>query len=255
MARLRDLLKYNPPDFQIFQKWGSGYLWQAFNGITQANHGLLRTLQEKRGPGGLKAWPGQRRGESEHDLLDVYAGWTKADDMLRRLEGMPAEEREKHLVLDTRDVLDYDEVVKDFAELTGEIAAMEIEGGDQYQEVLNGLLQRRIDEWENDYLPYAENVGFEYTDPMTDPGDFCEERTTMEYALTGIHMLKYSGYASEPELQRLRKLPFYDTFVERVHASDDRFRKALKGERCVLPWADESFWWHQPLEKDSKDKK
>jgi hypothetical protein len=259
MPRLKKLLTYTPPDFKLFQEPDHGYprglLYEAWMSLRFAWGGYLRGQEEYiKGDKSFAKWPSRIRGCDEDDLITMYADLAKADDMLSRLEAMKPEERKKHLELDNR--YDYEKAAGDFAKLWGRIAAWELEGGALYEEVLNGLLKRRIDEWEYKFLPKAAETefAFEYGDELETVNDYCDERSTLEYAATAIRLLRLSGYETDNR-ERLASLPFFDTYVKRLKASDATFRKLLKGRRDIEAWADPTFWWHWPADQDSGKKK
>jgi hypothetical protein len=259
MPRLKKLLTYTPPDFRKFSHPDRG----CPRGMLNAARSALGFAQEgwfwswrrwREGDSSFAKLPLEHRGSDECDLITMYAGLAKADDMLSRLEAMKPEDRKKHLELDNR--YDYNKVANDFAELSGLIAVWELEGGDLYQKVLNGLLKRRIDEWEFEFLPKAAETNFEVIEgeDMETIGDYCSERSTLEYAATAIRLLRLSGYETDNR-ERLASLPFFDTYVKRLKASDATFRKLLKGRRDIEAWADPTFWWHWPADQDGGKKK
>jgi hypothetical protein len=258
MGSLKDNFKYTPPNFRIFEKYGHGYLYVADQAVSQIQEGYWRGAKKYNQQEFLE-WPNKDPAYFEHDLLDAYAGWAKADDMFRRLEGMPAEERQKHLDLDKKPPfnLDYDEIVKNFVKYTGNVAALELERGKQYEEVLDGLLKRRIECWEKHLDSYIAEMEAEEIDPTygVEPfevyQDLCNERSTLEYARDGIGAMRMDGYATEPRKRRLQNLPFWKEFQKRLKALDGKFRRALGNDRLIKPWADPSFWWHHTPKKSS----
>jgi len=259
MSGLKNLLKYTPPDFRNFSHPDHGFprgflnaAWSAIYG--EVSDGYERSQAEwQKGPESFVAWPSRERGCSENDLVSMYGGLGKADDMLTRLEAMDPKEREKHIKLDSN--CDYDKLILKYAEFAGVIAAWELKGGDLYQTVLNGLLKRRIDEWEQEYLPNAAKWNFKINgEPMESVGDYCEERSLMEYAAVAIRIFRTMGYETTSD-PRLMDLPYFDTYVERLKTSDETFRKILNGRRDIEAWADPTFWWHRPASADPKERK
>jgi hypothetical protein len=260
MGSLKDNLKYTPPDFRLFEDWVAkskvgfrgAYLFEARLGISQMLDAYAEAIS-KRQNGRFLEWPNMVRGYSEYDLVDLYAGWAKADDMLFRLESMPADERKKHLELDKKKHdLDYQEVEDLHSEYAGTIAVFELICGSEYEPVLDGLLKRRLKDWE-EFLEDVSKHGFGRLggEPMDQPSEFCDERTTLEYAGDGIGAMRMKGYATEPRKQRLQGLPFLPTYKKSLEATDKKFRETLQREKnsreqCYEPWADPFFWWHYP---------
>jgi len=261
MSFLKKLLKYTPPDFRKFSHpdhgMPRGLLSEAWSGLGKAKEGYLQSEQEwLKGSEYYTNWPSEERGCSEYDLVTMYAGLAKAEDMLSRLEAMEPAERKKHLELDSR--YDYDKAIEYFAVLSGAIEAWELESGELYITVLGGLLKRRIDEWENKFLPKAaeEDFVFEYGDELETVNDYCRERTIMEYAVVAINILSISGYETEEDKERLEDVPYFNTYVKRLKTSDETFRKLLNGRRDIEAWADDpDFWWHRPASADPKERK
>jgi len=260
MSRLKKLLKYTPPDFRNFSHpdhgMPRGFLdaaWSAiYGGVSE---GYERSqIEWQKGPESFAKWPLEPC-YNEDDLVTMYGGLGKADDMLTRLEAMDPKEREKHVKLDSN--CDYDQLIVKYADFAGEIAAWELKGGDLYQTVLNGLLKRRIDEWEQEHLPNAAKWNFEINgEPMESVSDYCRERSLMEYAAIAIRILRMMGYETVADL-RLENLPYFDTYVERLKTSDVTFRKLLNGRRDIEAWAadEPDFWWHRPASADPKERK
>jgi len=261
MSGLKKLLKYTPPDFRNFSHpdhgMPRGLLSEAWISLAYAIDGYHESQREwLKGAESFAQWPSEERGCSEDDLVTMYAGLAKAEDMLSRLEAMEPAERKKHLELDSR--YDYDKAIEYFAVLSGAIEAWELESGEPYITVLGGLLKRRIDEWENKFLPKAaeEDFVFEYGDELETVNDYCRERTIMEYAVVAINILRISGYETEEDKERLEDVPYFDTYVERLKTSDVTFRKLLNGRRDIEAWADDpDFWWHREIDSGHTEQK
>lgn len=186
----------------------------------------------------------------EADLITMYAEWTIADDLLKRLDYMDSKEREKHLKLDGSrpDQITFESVTEEHAELYGWITAWEAAGGGELFPALDRQLKRRIETWEN-LLQVAKRTNFD--DPDMIFGDFeeyCTERTILEYAANAIVAARFD------ESRPMEPLPYFDEFAVRRSASDALFRKLLGGRYEYAPWAIPAnvFWWHHSPEEVRK---
>jgi hypothetical protein len=254
MGKLQELLKYTPPDFSLFEKYGGGFLSEARDATNDAFSTLvdIRAMDEDK----FVAWGKKERiGTSGEDLVDLYGQWTMADDMLKRLEYMDPAERAKHLTLGPlKQLLDYEKTLQKFTDMTVEIRAWEKEDGVRLiYPALDHQLKRRLDAWEH-YLSdaeYVDELGKDFTgdeERVYGIDSFCRERSLIEYAAMGIQNLRFR------EPGRFEPLPYLKTFINRRLELDKVFRKALKGRYCFSPWADPAFWWHWPPNTQKKQK-
>lgn len=257
MEKLKQRLKYTPPDFRFFQRYGFGILHQAQRALDAGLSAIDKA--EELDVAKYQTWK-INRGFSP-DLVDVYAFWAMADDMLARLNSMKdPKERDKHIALDVKHSpkLSLEKAMEEFAELTGKIAVLEVERGKEYlYPALNRQLEERIAAWK-EILAFAENNpedDFCSDEPMEDWRDCCRERLNLEYARDGIHMLRFAELETAPEgFKRLEPLPYYDTFVDSVPANDDQFRKLLHGRKLLAPWADPIHSWFCKLSDPEVDR-
>lgn len=250
MVSFKALMKHTPPPFRVFQEYGRGYLKVADSAIdgastayAEARWDLVENPQEGAEPVGFP----------EEDTVAMYAEWTIADDLLKRLDHMDPAEREKHLKLDesVKYHRTFESVTERHAKITAEILAWEEEAGKtELWPALNRQLKRRLDTWER-LLEVAKVSNFEEPDKFSDVGDYCHERTILEYAAMGIG----AGKIRNPK--RFEPLPYFDEYTRRRSASDDLFRTLLKGRYSYAPWAvpAEEFWWHHPPKQQTKKKK
>lgn len=247
MSKFKELMKYSPPPFQLFEKYGHGLLSEAMNAVNYAYSEFIeaQAMDEEK----FTTWGSKPLSTDEYDLIDLYGQWTKADDLLKRLEYMEPAERTKHLTLGPlKSRLDYEKISQKFANLTAELKAWEEEDGKRLiYPVLDHHLKRRMDYWEK-YLDYAGDDFEGDGERMVGIGDYCDERTRIEYAAMGIENLRFRFRESN----RLKPLPYLQTFIKRRLELDERFRKALNGRYCPAPWADPAFWWHWPPKIEKK---
>ena len=255
MSEFKALMRYTPPPFHLFEKYhlGEGFLSLADHAVSYAYSEFIEAdaIDEDE----FMAWGNDPLGTDEYDLVDLYGQWTKADDLLKRLEYMEPAERAKHLTLGPlKDRLDYEKISQKFADLTAELKAWEQEVGERLvYPALDRQLKRRLDKWEyyldmavKDFEAGRDLEGDE--ERMDGIDDYCDERTLIEYAAMGIQNLQFR------EPGRLKPLPYLKTFIARRLELDERFRKALNGRFCPAPWADPAFWWHWPPKSQKKQR-
>lgn len=242
MISFKDMMKYSPPDISVFQKFGSGgYLSRAKFAVEIAEHDLVhargRLLRDPN-------WGSEPKLVPDSDLVSMYAYWTIADDMLKRLDRMDPKEREKQLALDAK-YGTFEDIAAKHADLDGRITEWErVDGKKVLYPALDRQLKRRLDTWEQG-LNDIERHGFlEGDDPFESLADFCRERTIIEYAAMGIEIL-HMRYHEEG---RMEPLPYLHTFLLRRLELDKKFRKVLNGQYWFLPWYEKTFWWHHPPE-------
>lgn len=242
MRSFKDMMKFKPPDISVFKKFGRGYLNRAHRAVQNAEsdlvHARFNLLEDP-------LWGEKAIGVPEDDLVEMYAYWTMADDMLKRLDRMEPEEREQQLALDTNPRLGcvFEEISDKHADIDGRITAWEgLDGKDKVYPALDRQMKRRLDTWEKGVLS-AQKYGFDEddVDPFESVGDLCDERTIIEYAALGIENLqfRYPG--------RMEPLPYLDTFLRRRIKLDNEFRKALRGQYQYDPRMEfPEFWWCYP---------
>jgi hypothetical protein len=250
MKSFKDMMKYTPPHFSVFQKFGSGYLSQASWAIRRAESNLVharwKLIEDPN-------WGEESRNIPEEDLVEMYAYWTMADDMLKRLDRMEPEERERHLTLDMKYsplVFGFEEAGIKHADIDGRITAWEEEEGkEKVYPALDRQLKRRLDTWEHG-IAGVERLGFFVDDgePFDNVEDFCYERTIIEYAAMGIENLQFRY----PD--RMQPLPYLHTFLVRRLKLDERFRKILRGRYLYSPWTELDFWWCHPPQVQKRKK-
>jgi hypothetical protein len=246
MKSFKDMMKYKPPHFSVFQKFGSGYLFEASWAIMRAEsdlvHSRWKLLEDPN-------WGEAPEVVPEEDLVEMYAYWTMADDMLKRLDRMEPEECEKHCALDmggrnAGGTFSLEEASLKHADIDGRITAWEAsEGKEKVYPALDRQLKRRLDTWEHGISRIEAHDFLDDDEPFQGIGDFCYERTIIEYAAMGIENLQFRY----PD--RMRPLPYLHTFLVRRLKLDERFRKVLRGRYQYAPWTERDFWWCYPPSK------
>jgi len=258
MSFLKGINEYAPPDFSLFEKTGYGLVYQAYSALENAFMALYEAQLKPREE--YPAWSNLRKLVG-HDLVDIYGEWGMADDMVARLNCMESSELEKHLELDVPKFADgysLEKANEEFIELTGKLAAWEVEEGKEFiYPALNRHLEGRIQNWEH-LLARAEKEDFD--ENSAEPGiesmsDYCLERSKLDYAASAIHMLRFAKPTTAPKaFARLRPLPYYDTYCKRLEELDAKFRRVLNGRYSYEPWADPEFWWHHPPKPQRQSK-
>lgn len=245
MPSFKDLLKYTPPDFSLFVKRGRALLDEANDAVTSANSAFWESRQRLRSD---PNWGSGIKYTMEFDLVDLYGYWTMADDFLKRLERMPEAERKKHIAFDKRKHhLDYEDVQEKFVDLTARLEVWEeSKGKSLIYPALDRQLKRSLDNWKR-YLDWAGDDFEGDGERVGNLGEYCHERSIIEFAAMGIHALQMRNGRLEP-------LPYFDTFLQRRQVLDQRFKKLLNGRYDFQPWADPVFWWHHPPKKGSSSK-
>jgi hypothetical protein len=259
LEKMKQAMKYNPPDFRLFEEYGSGLLREASSSLSDFIIAYVSSKEEK-----LEDYPTWKSlGALTNDLVSMYGHWSNTHDMIRRLEFMDPKERQRHIELDTRKFPSQkplEQVEDEFAEYSGKLAAREIGDHEIIYATLNRQLRERLDAW-GKHLSFAEKDPTLFNPPylgeMDSSFDYCEERTILEYARDGITALRMMGFSDPAGFDRLEPLPYFETYEKRLQELDVRFRKIIHGRHDVVrkiihgrhevvPWADPTYWWHQP---------
>ncbi len=256
MGCLRDNLKYTPPPIEVFKRYGQGLVREA----DFAYHDLLSSLIEAQlrfvDREKFRAWALEPKYPHDPDLIDVYGSWAMLDDLLRQLHCMDPGERRKHEELDAGHGSPLEKTENGFADLSGRLAAWEIEAGKEFiYPAFNELFKRRLNAWE-DNLDKVIRSDFEPTwEFWGTENDYRTERSLLEYTRMGVHILRHCELVTTVNnFTRMEPLPDFKACCTYLDELDKKFREALKKSKRdqIAPWADPSFWWYTPVTPTKK---